>query len=569
MKKRFRAIFQQAAVGINQLSLNGEFIQVNSRFCEIVKYTKAELLQLTWEDITYRDDLEIYSNYVRQIFAGDICTFSMEKRLIDKNSQVKWVNVSITLVRDWEGIPQYLISVVEDISQRQIAEIALRESEERFCAIFDQAAVGISQVALSGNFLQVNPQFCQMVGYTQSELLQLTWQDITYTDDIQSVLNAVRQLLAGEIFTSSIEKRLACKSGELKWVNISISLVRDWQEIPQYFIVVVKDISERKKVETALQESEARERQKAQELEITLQQLKNTQSLIIQSEKMSSLACFVAGVAHEINNPTSFIYGNIQPATDYVQDLFNTVQLYQRHYPEPVPEIVEQLQKINLNFIAEDFPKLLASMKQGAERISNIVISLQNFSRLAQSKSKRVDIHEGIDNTLVLLQHRLKEQSNRPEIQVIKEYGQLPKVECFPDRINQVFMSILCNAIDAIEESLVISQKSLVKEKRQRTNDKGIIRICSYVIESRVVISIADNGFGISTEILPKIFDPFFTTKPPGKGTGLGLSLSYKIVVEGHGGQIRCDSVVGRGAEFVIELPIVQAKSQYLVNDIS
>lgn len=568
-EERFRAIFQQAAVGINQLSLNGEFIQVNSRFCEIVKYTKAELLQLTWEDITYRDDLEIYSNYVRQIFAGDICTFSMEKRLIDKNSQVKWVNVSITLVRDWEGIPQYLISVVEDISQRQIAEIALRESEERFCAIFDQAAVGISQVALSGNFLQVNPQFCQMVGYTQSELLQLTWQDITYTDDIQSVLNAVRQLLAGEIFTSSIEKRLACKSGELKWVNISISLVRDWQEIPQYFIVVVKDISERKKVETALQESEARERQKAQELEITLQQLKNTQSLIIQSEKMSSLACFVAGVAHEINNPTSFIYGNIQPATDYVQDLFNTVQLYQRHYPEPVPEIVEQLQKINLNFIAEDFPKLLASMKQGAERISNIVISLQNFSRLAQSKSKRVDIHEGIDNTLVLLQHRLKEQSNRPEIQVIKEYGQLPKVECFPDRINQVFMSILCNAIDAIEESLVISQKSLVKEKRQRTNDKGIIRICSYVIESRVVISIADNGFGISTEILPKIFDPFFTTKPPGKGTGLGLSLSYKIVVEGHGGQIRCDSVVGRGAEFVIELPIVQAKSQYLVNDIS
>jgi PAS domain S-box-containing protein len=483
-----------------------------------------------------------------------------------------WFTASISPISE-----NSVLWVARDISKRKQAEKSLRESEERFRAIFQQAAVGINQLSLNGQFLQVNSRFCEIVKYTEAELLQLTWEDITYFGDREIYSNYVRQIFAGDISTFSMEKRLIDKNSQIKWVNVSITLVRDWEENPQYLISVVEDISQRKRVETALQESEARERQKAQELELTLQQLKNTQSLIVQSEKMSSLACLVAGIAHEINNPTSFIYGNIQPATDYFQDLLNVIELYQKYYPEPVPEIVEQLQNINLNFIAEDFPKLLASMKQGAERISDIVISLQNFSRLDQSKSKRVNIHEGIENALVLLQYRLKEQSNRPEIQVIKEYGQLPKVECFPSEINQVFMAVLCNAIDAIEERIgqgargngqEITNRFLAMPDDARCFKPGdssnvlarqcpSIRIHSYVIESRVVISIADNGFGIPAEILSKIFDPFFTTKSTGKGTGLGLSLSYKIVVEGHSGEIRCNSVVGEGTEFVIELPIV------------
>ena len=277
---------------------------------------------------------------------------------------------------------------------------------------------------------------------------------------------------------------------------------------------------------------------------------------------MSSLGQLVAGVAHEINNPVSFIHGNLPYADRYVRDLLHLVHLYQQHYPQPVSEIQAQAEAIDLNFLLEDLPKLLGSMQLGAERIRQIVLSLRNFSRLDQAEMKPVDLHDGIDSTLLILQNRLKARAGHPGILVVKEYGDLPAVECYAGQLNQVFMNLLTNAIDAVDESLRL------KEEGVNTDDNwlGTIHIRTETIDgnesnnlpTRVAIRIADNGPGMSEAVLSKLFDPFFTTKPPGQGTGLGLSISYQIVVQKHGGQLKCCSSPGQGAEFSIEIPIQQ-----------
>ena len=266
---------------------------------------------------------------------------------------------------------------------------------------------------------------------------------------------------------------------------------------------------------------------------------------------MSSVGQLVAGVAHEINNPTSFIYSNIQPANQYIHDLLELVELYQEHYPNPVKVITEQIEAIDLEFLMADLPKLLSSMKMGADRIKQIVLSLRNFSRMDEAECKAVDIHSGIDSTLVILEHRLKAQHNRPAIEIIKEYGNLPLVECYPGQLNQVFMNILVNALDALE------QRDTQRSMEQMRETPSSIRVHTQVTETNtVVIKFTDNGSGIPENVLKRLFDPFFTTKAVGIGTGLGLSISYQIVVDKHKGKLTCLSKPEQGAEFQIEIPI-------------
>ncbi len=296
----------------------------------------------------------------------------------------------------------------------------------------------------------------------------------------------------------------------------------------------------------------------AQQLQQTLTELKKTQAQLIQKEKMASLGQLAAGIAHEINNPVNFIYGNIALAADYARDLLRLVKLYRHYYPHPVAEITDELDEIEPDFIAEDYPKLLNSMKEGASRIGKIVLSLRNFSRLGEEKYKSVDIHEGIDNTLVILQHRLKEANKTGEIEVIKHYTQLPAITCYPSLLNQVFMNLLTNAIDALENQpspRKITIRTSVSSESEPALHNQDVKLATQNYQS-VVILIADNGCGMSEEVRHQIFDPFFTTKPVGRGIGLGLAISHDIVVEKHQGQISCISALDRGTELILEIPI-------------
>jgi signal transduction histidine kinase len=298
--------------------------------------------------------------------------------------------------------------------------------------------------------------------------------------------------------------------------------------------------------------NEISDRTQAQaELQQTLDELKSTQAQLIQTEKMSSLGQMVAGVAHEINNPVSFVYGNINHVNQYIEDILELIELYQQEFPEPGDDIQEKLEDMDLDFVKEDLPKILSSMKMGATRIREIVLSLRNFSRLDEAEMKDVDIHEGIESTLLILQNRLKSKPNRTGIEILKNYNQLPKVECYPGQLNQTFMNIINNAIDVLEEG---------RDKNEIQNPQ--ICIHTELIDNKTVaIRIADNGIGMTPSVKNKLFDPFFTTKPVGKGTGLGLSITYQIIVEKHQGKLSCESEPGKGTEFIIEIPLHQKRA--------
>ncbi|MFN6513906.1 MAG: GAF domain-containing protein [Nostoc sp. CreGUA01] len=312
--------------------------------------------------------------------------------------------------------------------------------------------------------------------------------------------------------------------------------------------------------------AEAEARNQAAQLEHTLHQLQETQTKLIHTEKMSALGQLVAGIAHEINNPVNFIYGNLCHASEYTEQLLEILRLYQLHYPRPHSEIRAAIEAIDFDFLVEDLPKIMDSMQVGSDRIRSIVLSLRNFSRLDESENKRVDLHEGIDNTLLILQHRLKANPEFRAIEVIKDYGNIPRVECYAGQMNQVFMNIISNAIDA----LVMSNGEWgvggwEDEEMGRSGDEEnnqcptpIIHISTKVSadNSRVLIRISDNGPGMTQEVKKRIFDPFYTTKPVGKGTGLGLAISYQIIVEKHSGIMECISEPGKGTEFWIEIPV-------------
>ncbi|HAO13405.1 MAG TPA: GAF domain-containing protein [Planktothrix sp. UBA8407] len=309
------------------------------------------------------------------------------------------------------------------------------------------------------------------------------------------------------------------------------------------------------------------EQAKAEQLTHTLNELQKTQSQLIQTEKMLSLGRLVAGMAHEINNPINFIFGNLIYADEYSQNLLTLIQLYQQHYPYPQPEIVKYISTIELDFISQDLPKILESMQSGADRIRQLVLSLRNFARLDQADLKFVDIHEGIESTLLLLQHRLNIDSDAPEIKIKRQYGNLPQVECYASLLNQVFMNILSNALDALTLKSTGADQSLFNSEQTQPSLEIRTTLGDEITAApKIVISIIDNGTGIPNALLPHIFDPFFTTKPVGQGTGLGLSISYQIIVEKHHGSLKCLSDWGIGTEFRMEIPLRQSLADVSVD---
>ena len=332
---------------------------------------------------------------------------------------------------------------------------------------------------------------------------------------------------------------------------------RDWQASEIQFITQVSS-----QVSIALEQANLLNRTQIQAtaLEKVVAELQKTQLQLIQQEKMSSLGRLVAGVAHEINNPVNFIHGNLHHVGVYIKDLLHILQRYQTEYPLPSDDLQAAMADKDLEFLMGDLPKILSSMEIGTDRIRDIVLSLRNFSQLDQAARKPVDLHEGVDSTLMILQHRLKSNKDRPDIHILKHYGVLPLVDCYASSINQVLMNLLNNAIDAIDERwhqlTPILRQGKVNSVEIHTglhqDEMGI---------DRVSIRIHDNGVGMSEQTLKNIFDPFFTTKPIGKGTGLGLSIGYQIITEQHRGKLSCTSIVGKGTVFIIDIPMVQPNS--------
>ena len=414
-------------------------------------------------------------------------------------------------------------------------------------------------VSTEGELLGVVSETSLPQVFNQSEMygtIELLQQAV---DDRAAQLQKTNQLLQQEI----LERQRAQEALRQAHDDLKKQVEERTAQLLESNELLRRDIIKRERVEEVLRRKQTCLKNQAQQLEETVRKLQQTQTQLVQTEKMSSLGQMIAGIAHEINNPVNFIYGNLSHASHYVKELSRLLELYQQHYPEPVSEIREAAAEMEIDFLVEDLSKMLTSMQVGTERIRQIVLSMRNFSRSDQSNIKLVDIHEGLDSTLLILQHRLKPYGAHPAIQIIKEYGNLPRIECCAGQLNQVFMNILGNAIDAIDEEI---QNRELARKNGKNSPPSIansaltlpaITIRTEVAGDFVAIRISDNGRGIPEEIRRQLFDPFFTTKPVGKGTGLGLSISYHLVVEKHGGRIECVSEVGLGTEFAIEIPIL------------
>lgn len=389
-------------------------------------------------------------------------------------------------------------------------------------------------------------------GFLTERLLN---QKILQLDDVATVHDeAVKAALTAFGNKSMLVLPIRAECGQVGIIScIHHQTIRPWlnDELDLLKAVVAQ-------LEIALHQGHllAQSQARAQDLEVLLNQLQRTQSQLVQSEKMSSLGQMVAGVAHEINNPVSFIYGNLTHAKDYTQDLVHLIDSYQHHYPEAHPAIQTAIDSIELEFLKQDLPKLFHSMEVGTERIREIIKSLRMFSRLDEADIKQVDLHDGIDSTLTILQTRLRAQPWRPQIQVIKAYDDLPQIECYAGQLNQVFMNLLSNAVDALEER----DRDRTWQQMEATPSTIQIRtqLLGQLTPPAIAIAIADNGPGITQHVSDHLFNPFFTTKPVGKGTGLGLSISYQIITETHGGTITHDSTLGQGTTFTITLPITQ-----------
>lgn len=539
-QQRLSLLVQQTPMAVIEWNLNGEVSEWNPAAETMFGYKKSEVIgQHASTLMVPQCDKEQFNKIWQDLLScqSGSCNSNQHYTPDDRSLFCEWYNIPLI---EPNGSCVGVASLVQDITKRKEAEDALRRANEELEQRVEKRTHELFQtneVLQMGRVSEFPDQ--ERVVLERIGLLSLLVLPLTVNE----------QFFGFIVFGNCEEARV--------WSASEVDLLRA-------AAAALSLQHERSKAEVALRQSEAQLREQATQLEQTLHQLKTAQAQLVQSEKMSSLGLMVAGIAHEINNPVCFVYGNLTPASEYIQELLDLVDLYRQHYPVPVPAISEYTQEIDLDFLMEDLPDLLESMKVGAERIRDIVASLRTFSRLDEAKMKRVNIHEGLDSTLLILQHRLREKRGRPRIQVIKKYASLPLVECYAGQLNQVFTNILANAIDALESHTVSSEQ--VESEILSPPSSPCIQICTEIVDSleshqdskNVVIRIRDNGLGMTESVRLRLFDPFFTTKPVGQGTGLGLSISYQIVVAEHGGELRCVSAPGQGTEFCIQIPIQQ-----------
>ncbi|MEG4396420.1 PAS domain S-box protein [Microcoleus sp. BROC3] len=605
-KQTLRAIIDNAPIWVWLTDTKGKMLLVNKTFCESVNVPEERFLAASHSSEILggeafakcmASDVQVGSQDT-PFYADEIMQFA------DGNNH--HLEVIKAKVKDANGSTIGLIGLGLDVTKQKESQIQSQQSEARFRKLAEQEAL-LNQLAsniresldldtiLATTVQQIRELLqldrCQFIWYwpdasppvwavqyeaknadlpsllglvpagvTGSHAERIAKLEIIRVDDCETLTDpAEREFFRSVGFNSLLDIPLQTSAGKIGVICCSdSSSVRCWSDGEVELLVAVGNqlaiAINQAELYTKSVDSARIAQEQAAKLEVTLCELQQAQTQLVQAEKMSSLGQMVAGIAHEINNPVSFIFGNLTYTEEYTTNLMKLVQMYRDEYPEPSPDIQQAIEVLEMDFVLDDLPKMLSSMQVGATRIRDIVRSLRNFSRLDESDMKKVNIHEGIDSTLMILEHRLKVQRvsvagteyRRPAIQLVKEYGELPLVECYAGLLNQVFMNIIANAIDVLQQPL---------------ENPGIIRIRTEVEGTLAVIRIADNGAGMTDRVKQRIFDPFYTTKPIGSGTGMGLAISHSIIVEKHKGEIKCFSVVGKGTEFIIEIPIKRTEN--------
>lgn len=550
-KRQYRTLTQVSPVGIYHADSQGHCLYANERWCQITGIKSDAALGKGWVEAIHPEDRKRVTQEWHKSITEKI-SFKSEFRFQHSNGEVRWVYSQAVVERALNEEVQGYVGSCTDITERKKAE----EEVQKLVALIERSFDFIGIATLQGEPLYINPAGLELVGLPSLEIAK-TKGVIDFflpKDQAQVQQELIPKVLQqgywqGEFWFKNFRTQEPI-SVDFHFFTINHPQTNQ----PIALATITRDITDRKAAEEALRNSETKLKKQAQDLEQTLRELRQTQGKLIQTEKMSSLGHLVAGVAHEINNPVNFIYGNLSYVEDYAQDLAELVKFYREKFAA-TPEVEERMVEIDLDFLLEDLPKLLNSMRIGSERIQQIVSSLRTFSRKDGTEMKNVNLHEGIDSTIMILQHRFKTTSKYPAIKIIKEYGDLPSVDCYLGQMNQVFMNLISNAIDAVEE------RNQSRSKEEIENKPGIVRIRTEVDEqdqNLVRIRIADSGAGIPNHIQSHLFDPFFTTKAIGKGTGLGLSISYQIITEKHQGQLGFISCPGEGTEFSISLPVKQ-----------
>lgn len=542
----------RAADAVLWISLDGRLCYVNDTACRLLGYSRPELLKLKiydidpdlapamWsvqcEDIRHRGSLTFESRYSHRnglIFPVEVNVNYLEVKPSDGDGQNVWESGGHS-----PTLP-LLCWFARDISERKAASSAITESRDQLEAVLNAVPGLVSWVGADLRYLGVNQHLANAYAVPAHQFIG---REVGFLQNSPEFNQFVYAFFASNDWTSSREITANVKDEPRTYLIVAQKYHRG-----RAAVFVGLDITDRRNMELALRLSQEEETRRRGELEAALVQLQRTQTQLVQTEKMSSLGQMVAGIAHEINNPVNFIFGNLAHAYNYIEDLLRLINLYEQHYPDPIDDIEAELEDIGYDFIKTDLPQMFRSMQVGAERIRDVVRSLRLFTRLDEAQMKPVNIHEGLDSTLLILQNRLQAKGGRSSIKLVKTYGDLPLINCYPGQLNQVFMNLLTYHIDRLEMAMVGSNPLA----------NPLLSVTTAIVEGdRVMISIGDNAPGLTSEEYRQVFDPLLATPTTGQRTALGLSIAHHLVVEKHGGQLACVSEPQGGLEFQICLPL-------------